>query len=79
MPTRSSDPVSTSIAVIARKVIEEIKHFLSKHRAPEHRVVRTAESDLRNLHDLLAEWPLLVIELIHRELRKALFFTHGVL
>ena len=62
-----------------QQVMEEIKHFLSKHRAAEHRIVWTAESDLRHLHDLLGEWPLLVIELIHRELRKALFFTHGVL
>ena len=53
------------------QVIEQIEQPLAEHRAADQRVIGSAETDAGNLHDLLAERLLLLVELIHGELRKA--------
>jgi hypothetical protein len=59
--------------------VQKIEHPLSEHWTAEKRIVGTAETDGRDLHDLLAQWPLPIIELIHGELWEARLFTHGIL
>src|ERR1700687_1926727 len=60
------------------QIIQEIEHLLSEHRAAEQGIVWAGETYLRNLHDLPRERVLPVIQLIHRELRKAWLFAHGM-
>jgi hypothetical protein len=58
--------------------VQEIEHPLSEHRTAEKRIVGTTETYGRDLHDLLAQRPLPVIELIHRELRETRRFGRGI-
>src|SRR5262245_34529634 len=59
------------------QVVEQIEHLLAKYRASEHWIVWAAKTNSRHLHNLLAEWPLRVVELLHGQLRKARFFFGG--
>src|SRR5215831_4434710 len=59
------------------QVVQQVEHLLAKHRAAQHRIVWAAETNSRYLHDLLAERPLRVVELLHGQLRKARFFSRG--
>ncbi len=57
--------------------MKKIEHSLPEHGAAQQRIVGAADTDARNLHDLLGDRFLLVGELIHRQLRKAWLFAHG--
>jgi hypothetical protein len=57
------------------QIIEQIVQPLAQHGAADHRVIGSAEADAGDLHDLLAERLLLLVELIHRELREARFLA----
>jgi hypothetical protein len=55
--------------------MKEVEQPLPEHGASHQGIVRPANPDTRNLHDLLAERLLRLAELIHRELWKARFFA----
>src|ERR1700738_4321284 len=52
------------------QIIKQIEQPLAEHRAAYHRIVRSAEADAGNLHDLLAERLLLLVGLVPGQLRK---------
>jgi hypothetical protein len=53
------------------QIMEEIEQPLSENRAAHHRIVGAGEPDARDFHHLFAERALLLVQLLHRELRKA--------
>ena len=57
------------------QIMKQVEQPLTQHRATQHRVVRSGNADARDFHDLLAEWLLALVELVHRELWKAPFFA----
>src|SRR6266446_4940519 len=59
----------------AMKIMKQVQQPLTQHGAAQHRVVRSGNADPRDFHDLLAEWLLALVELVHRELWKAPFFA----
>src|ERR1700730_5808591 len=53
------------------EIVKEREKALAHCWAAQHHVVRSAYANARNLHDLLRELALLVVQLFHLELRKA--------
>src|ERR1700722_11330396 len=48
---------------VSAQIVEHVVHALRVDRTAQHRIVGTAESHARDLHDLLADRALLLVEL----------------